>query len=238
MRRAGSLRSLAGARTLSKSRQPVDTSAGGWLGGEPAPQPRRMLQAGSRGGAGRRLRSCSKRARSSAVRSRGIDDPDADELVAPPATLHVREAVARKPERPPAARLGRDLHRDLAAERRHLDLGAERGLPGGDRQLDVEIVLAALEERVRRRRAPGGRGPPGSRRPCRSRPRRPRGPASRPGHRRGSSPRPGCSGAPGRSRRTSDTPPCPDVPCRGTSRRARAAGTRPSAGSRHGPLPG
>ena len=62
----GITRSLAGARALSKSRPPVDAHTGG---GPERSGPAR--QAGSRGGAGRRLRSFSNRARSSAVRSRG-----------------------------------------------------------------------------------------------------------------------------------------------------------------------
>ena len=63
--------------------------------------------------------------------------------------LRWRNSVAWQAEGAPAAGLGRDLHRDLAPERRDLHLGAEGRFPHGDRQLDVEIILAALEDRMR-----------------------------------------------------------------------------------------
>ena len=81
--------------------------------------------------------------------ARRDDDAHPHELV-PLAALQVGDTVARQAEGAPAAGLGRDLHRDLPPERRHLHLGAERRLPRRDRQLDVEIVLAALEDRMRR----------------------------------------------------------------------------------------
>src|SRR5262245_12817256 len=57
--------------------------------------------------------------------------------------------VAGQAEGPPAAGLGRDLHRHLATEGGHLHLGAEDRLPDGNRQLDVQVVLAALEHGMR-----------------------------------------------------------------------------------------
>src|SRR5262245_10715853 len=57
--------------------------------------------------------------------------------------------VARQAKGPPATGVRRDLHRDLASERRNLHLGAERRLPDGDGQLHVDVVFAALEDRMR-----------------------------------------------------------------------------------------
>src|SRR6266545_2958870 len=73
-------------------------------------------------------------------------------MVARAAGLEVRHAVARQPEGPAAGRLGWDLHRDLALERRHGDLRAERRVVSRHRQGRVEVVARALEARVRAHR--------------------------------------------------------------------------------------
>src|SRR5262245_9252007 len=80
------------------------------------------------------------------------DDLDLHELVAaaPAAGAHPRHPVGGQTERPSARRGRRDLHRDLAPQRRHLDVRAQRRLGRGDRQLEVDVVALALEERVRR----------------------------------------------------------------------------------------
>src|SRR5262249_37876383 len=54
----------------------------------------------------------------------------------------------------------RDLHRDLAPERRDIHLGAQGRLPDRDRELDVNVVLPALEGRVRRHVDPQVEIPP------------------------------------------------------------------------------
>src|SRR5712692_7149927 len=72
------------------------------------------------------------------------------ELIAGAPALHARHAVARQAERPSASGAGRDLHRDAAAQGRHFHRRAERRLRRGDRQLDLQIVALALEERVGR----------------------------------------------------------------------------------------
>src|SRR2546427_6382556 len=57
------------------------------------------------------------------------DDLDLHELIPAAATgPGPRHPVARQPERAPARGGGRDLHRDLAPQRRHLDARAQRGL--------------------------------------------------------------------------------------------------------------
>ena len=53
-----------------------------------------------------------------------------------------------KPERAPARRLGRNLHRHLTLEGRRGDLGPEGGVGSGHRQVRVEVVPLALEARV------------------------------------------------------------------------------------------
>src|SRR5437660_224520 len=78
------------------------------------------------------------------------DDLHPHELIPAAATgPGPRHPVARQPERAPARGGGRDLHRDLAPQRRHLDARAQRGLGRRDRQLDLDVVALALEERVR-----------------------------------------------------------------------------------------
>src|SRR3990170_4842869 len=104
----------------------------------------------------------------------GHHDLGPDELVALAAAPESGEPVARQPEGLPARRLGRDLHRDPAPQRGHFHLGAQRRLPHGERQLDVDVVLAALEAGMRRHpdlqvevaaRAAAGAGRPLPRRP-------------------------------------------------------------------------
>ena len=70
-----------------------------------------------------------------------------------------------------ARRSRRDAHRDLAVERRHLHVGAERGFGERDRQPHREVVAAAPEERVRRARARPRRGRRAGRRSRRRAPR-------------------------------------------------------------------
>src|SRR5712692_1263829 len=77
------------------------------------------------------------------------DDPHRHELVAGARALEARHPVARQPEHAAARGRRRDLHRDLALERRHLERRAERRLGGGDRQRQVDVVALALEHRVR-----------------------------------------------------------------------------------------
>src|SRR5262245_63452647 len=60
----------------------------------------------------------------------------------------MRHPVAGKPEGAAARGLRRNPHRDLALERRHRDLGAERGVGHGDGQRHVEVVALALEARI------------------------------------------------------------------------------------------
>ena len=63
-------------------------------------------------------------------------------------------ALAADPEGAAVGRARRELQRDRRpAERRHLDLAAERRLGERDRHGDREVVALAAEHRVRRRRA-------------------------------------------------------------------------------------
>src|SRR5947209_19854544 len=78
------------------------------------------------------------------------DDLDLHELIPAAATgPGPRHPVARQPERAPARRGRRDLHRDFASQRRHLDVGAQRRLRRRDRQLELDVVALPLGERVR-----------------------------------------------------------------------------------------
>src|SRR5262249_22504640 len=79
-------------------------------------------------------------------------DLDRDELIAGGAALEPRHAIAGKPERAPARRRGRNLHRDLAAQGRHLERRPERGFGCRHREAQMDVVALALEERVRRHR--------------------------------------------------------------------------------------
>src|SRR5690242_17178898 len=79
-------------------------------------------------------------------------DPDRHELVAGTATANPGHAVARESERAAARRGRRNLHRDLPAQRWHLDRRAERRFRGGDRQRYVDVVALAFKLRVRRDR--------------------------------------------------------------------------------------
>src|SRR5882762_2488769 len=76
-------------------------------------------------------------------------DPHGDQFVAGAAALEPRHPVAGQPERAPARRRGRNLHRHLAPQRRHLDRRAQRRLGRRDRQREVHVVALALELRVR-----------------------------------------------------------------------------------------
>src|SRR6266446_1149759 len=70
------------------------------------------------------------------------------ELVAGPAALEMRHPVAAEPEGLAAGGLGRDLHRDLALQRRHRDLAPERGRRHRQRQVQVQVGALALEAGV------------------------------------------------------------------------------------------
>src|SRR5262245_47579247 len=83
-------------------------------------------------------------------RARRHDDLRAHELVAGAPALDARHAVAGQPECPAARGARRHLHRDLSPEGRHLHAGAQHGLGRRDRQLEVDVVALALEERMRR----------------------------------------------------------------------------------------
>src|SRR6185312_12108512 len=61
----------------------------------------------------------------------------------------VREALAAQAQPPPARRAGWHLHACGAVERRRLHIGAERGLPGRDEQVDVEVAAVQAEAGVR-----------------------------------------------------------------------------------------
>src|SRR5439155_575199 len=83
------------------------------------------------------------------AQARGDDQLHLHELVARAAGLQPRHAVARQAEGPAAGRLRRDLHRDLALERWHGELGADGRVVGRHRQGRVEVVALALEARIR-----------------------------------------------------------------------------------------
>src|SRR5436309_2297235 len=68
------------------------------------------------------------------------------------ASFETRHAVPGQPERAPARRRGRDLHRHLAAQGRNFDARAQRGLGRRHRERQVDVVALALEERMRRDR--------------------------------------------------------------------------------------
>src|SRR5262245_23529900 len=80
------------------------------------------------------------------------DDLDLHELVAAPAATrtHARHPVSGQAKRPSARGGRRDLHRNLAPQRRHLDVCSEGRLGRGDRQLELDVVALALEERMGR----------------------------------------------------------------------------------------
>src|SRR5262249_22556943 len=78
---------------------------------------------------------------------RRFDHDFADE-VADLAAAHVAHALAAQAEQFARLRLGRNLDYRFAAERRHFEFRAERGLGKTDRHLAVEIVALALEDRV------------------------------------------------------------------------------------------
>src|SRR2546426_389819 len=66
----------------------------------------------------------------------------------------MRHPVAAEPEDSAARGPGRDLHGDLPLQRRHRDLGAERRIVDGHREVHVEVVTLALEARVGPDRGP------------------------------------------------------------------------------------
>ena len=95
---------------------------------------------------------------------------------------------------------GRNLDLRGAVERRNLDLAAERGGGEADRHLAVQVVVVALEDRVRPSGASGRTGRRAGRRSRRARPRRTGG-CGRPRRRLpGSSPPASCASSPGRRR--------------------------------------
>src|SRR5262249_41479469 len=71
----------------------------------------------------------------------GRHHEDAHVLVAATAPAQVRDALAAQDEHLVALRARRDGERRLAVHRRHLYLGAERGLDEVDRQLVEDVVL-------------------------------------------------------------------------------------------------
>src|SRR2546422_30918 len=77
-------------------------------------------------------------------------DPHGHQLVAGAAAFEPRHAVARQAERAAARRRRRNLHGDLAPQRRHLDRRAQRRLGRGERQREMQVVALALELRIRR----------------------------------------------------------------------------------------
>src|SRR5207253_6287756 len=79
-------------------------------------------------------------------------DPYLHQLIAVAASFETRHAVPGQPERAPARRRGRDLHRHLAAQGRNFDARAQRGLGRRHRERQVDVVALALEERMRRDR--------------------------------------------------------------------------------------
>src|SRR5215831_1141257 len=68
--------------------------------------------------------------------------------IAMPAPLR-RQALAGEPKLLACARARSHRHFHAAAERRHLDVGAEHGLPWRDRQLEIEVVPGRLVEGMR-----------------------------------------------------------------------------------------
>ena len=68
--------------------------------------------------------------------------------IAVAAARDVRHALAAQLEARAGLRAGRDVQLLAAVERRHLDAPAERERREADRQLAVEVVLFAMEERV------------------------------------------------------------------------------------------
>src|SRR5256886_8360192 len=71
-------------------------------------------------------------------------DLDAREQVAAAGALQLRRALALHAQQRPVLRAGLDLHRDRAVRGRHLDGRPERGLRERDRDLDDQVVAAAL----------------------------------------------------------------------------------------------
>src|SRR5690554_5019009 len=76
----------------------------------------------------------------------GIHDTDGQVLI--PGRIS-RQAASLEAQ--PAARLraGRDPDLDLGSQRRHLYLGAERGLPGSQGEFEVDVLALEPEQRVR-----------------------------------------------------------------------------------------
>src|SRR5438034_2364393 len=74
----------------------------------------------------------------------------ASEHVAAPGALQLRRALALDAEQRPILGTALDLQRHRPVGRRRLNLGAERRLREGDRQLDDEVVAAALVHLRRR----------------------------------------------------------------------------------------
>src|SRR5206468_6779029 len=74
---------------------------------------------------------------------------DAGVEVAFPAAAKVGHALPGQPEDATVLRLRRHAERAPPAQRLHLHLAAERGVPDEDRHVGVEVVALALEARVR-----------------------------------------------------------------------------------------
>src|ERR1700730_527220 len=78
---------------------------------------------------------------------RGLDH-HAHELVAAPVSVEVWKALALEPEDLAGLRARLDFQFDLAVERRHVNLRAERGLRKTHRHFDDYVVVLAREQIV------------------------------------------------------------------------------------------
>src|ERR1700686_959925 len=82
---------------------------------------------------------------------RGIHDlHDRVEIAFPAARL--RQPLLPEPELAARGRPRWNLEVHAPAQRGNLDRRAERGLPGSERQVEIEVVPAGAEERVRMQR--------------------------------------------------------------------------------------
>ena len=79
--------------------------------------------------------------------ARRLDD-HLDQLVAAPVAVKIDDALALEAQDLARLRAGRNLQLHFAFERRHFDLGAERGLRETDRHFDNHVVVLAHEHLV------------------------------------------------------------------------------------------
>src|SRR4051812_2517860 len=75
-------------------------------------------------------------------------DHDFDDLVAALIRALIQHALFAQTELLPVFGALRDLEQRLAVDGRGLDFGAERRFPDRDRELDLDVVTFAMEERV------------------------------------------------------------------------------------------